>query len=158
MRKTWMLALVLAGCIAGPAMAGHAPVSAQKGDFAAERARVNAVLNDGETYVELDSGHRKEVTDLLDGMQRELEGRRFTDLDDNARKAVLASQGRVNALLDQAARDSRQVCRRERAVGSNFRELQCMTAAERTRQRKGSREGWEQATRRGQGPTQMRGN
>ncbi|HEY4530817.1 MAG TPA: hypothetical protein VIG97_10920 [Luteimonas sp.] len=158
MKTKWMLALVLAGCIAGPAVAGHAPVNAQKGDFAAERARVNAVLNDGETYVELNTGHRKEVNDLLDSMQQQLAGRRFTELDESARKQVLESQGRVNAILEQAARDSRQVCRRERAVGSNFRELQCMTAAERTRQRKGGRDGWEQATRRGQGPTQVLGN
>lgn len=156
--KKLMLMVVLAGGFAAPAFAQHAPVDARKPDFAAEHARVKAVLADGETYVELNGGHRTEVLRLLDGMQQQLAGRSFSQLDDGARTQVLESQSRVNALLDQAARDSRQVCRRERSVGSNFRELQCMTAAERTRQRQGGRDGWEQITRRGAGPTQSTGN
>ena len=158
MKTKWMLALVLAGCMSGPALAGHAPVDVQKGDFAAERARVIAVMEDGETYAELNSGHRKEVDQLLDGMQQQLSGRRFADLDDSTRRQVLESQGRVNALLERAARASRQVCRHDRSTGSNFRNQHCMTAGERTRRRKGARDGWEQITRHGAGPTQASGN
>ena len=149
------LALV-AGLMAAPAFAGHMAVDARRGNFDAQQAQVRQSLADGETYVEMSGVHRREVTQLLESMQQHLAGRSFGELDPASREEVLASQTRLNALLDRAAQDSRQVCRRERLVGSNMQTTQCMTYAARARMRDAHREGLRTMTR--GGGSQARGN
>ena len=157
MKKKVFSALILAGCMAAlPAMARHVEIDAQRGDFAAQTAQVKRALADGETYVEMNGGHRSEVASLLEAMQQRLGGRGFGELDAGARNEVLASQARVNALLKRGAEESRQVCRRERLVGSNMHTTQCMTVAQRARMRDAHRDGLRQITR--GGGSQARGN
>lgn len=149
MKKTVLLTALAVCVAAAPAMARHITVDAQRGSFEAQSAEVRNALADGETYVEMNGAHRHDVGALLDAIQQQLGGRSFSELDPASRARVMESQSRLNALLDQGAKDSRQVCRRERLVGSNRHSTQCMTAAQRARMRDAHREGLRQITRGG---------
>ena len=50
-----------------------------------------------------------------------------------AKTDLFSDQQIVNTVLTQAREDSRLICRREKATGSNFAVTQCLTLAQRER-------------------------
>lgn len=78
-----------------------------------DKGKVRAALNRIRTAM----GTRASVEELAPGPRTE----------------VGNDQAIVNTLLTQGHADSRMVCRRERVIGSNFPQQQCMTAGQRRR-------------------------
>ncbi|MDX3932897.1 MAG: hypothetical protein QHC77_13270 [Stenotrophomonas sp.] len=58
-----------------------------------------------------------------------------------AQTDILNDQAVVNTILSRAHADSRMVCRRERATGSNRPERVCLTVAQRRKMQEDSKEG-----------------
>lgn len=78
-----------------------------------DKGKVRAALN----RIRSTMGTRTSVDELAPGQRTE----------------VGNDQAIVNTLLTQAHADSRMVCRRERVIGSNFPQQQCMTVGQRRR-------------------------
>jgi hypothetical protein len=103
--------------------------------LAEQRASIEGAIKDTEDYVELRASDRKQVRDAMDQMATQLEtAGTLAALSDTDRKALLAQQDEVNAILKTAHGDSRLVCTREKEMGSNFRRSVCLTVAQRRRQ------------------------
>jgi hypothetical protein len=151
MLKNAFLVLLLGGAICAPALAKHVPVDAQRGAYGEQRARVEAALADGETYSEIGTAERSAVLESLKRIDDLLGGRQAHELAPAEHTLVTEEQGRLNAMLNKASEDSRLVCKRERAVGSNFATSQCMTVAQRRRQREDSQNSVMRSTPRGTG-------
>ncbi len=148
--KAFVLGSVLLGCFLVPLHAAENAVDleASRGaDFASQRAAIARDLADGETYAELSAEARVEVNAGLDAMQRMLDDAGSVDaMPPPQRVALFNTQEQVNALLTQAAKDSRRVCTRERRVGSNFVVSSCQTVAEQRRQREAGADALRQGT------------
>lgn len=96
--------------------------------------RIEIEMNDGQTYSELRLEDRSRVREALGRMRGTLE--QHSDqgaIPDQAKAALFNDQQVVNAVLTQAREDSRLICRREKAIGSNLATTQCQTVAERER-------------------------
>lgn len=96
--------------------------------------RIEVEMGDGKTYSELKLEDRSRVREALGRMRITLE--RFPDesrIPDVAKPDLFNDQQVVNTVLTQAREDSRLICRREKATGSNFAVTQCLTLAERER-------------------------
>ena len=65
----------------------------------------------------------------------------FFALPAQAQTEILNDQAVVNTILSRAHADSRMVCRRERATGSNRPERVCLTVAQRRKMQEDSKEG-----------------
>ncbi|WP_267473083.1 hypothetical protein [Stenotrophomonas rhizophila] len=97
-------------------------------------ARIETELNDGETYAELKLEQRSQVREALGRMRGTLEQHpNQATLPDAAKTELYNDQQVVNTVLTQAREDSRLICRREKAIGSNMATTQCMTVAQRQR-------------------------
>lgn len=104
--------------------------------LAQQLPRIEAQLNDGETYSELKLEDRSRVREALGRMRGALE--RFPDegsLSASTKAELYNDQEVVNTILTQAREDSRLICRREKPIGSNRSVTQCTTVAERARQK-----------------------
>ena len=155
MRKLFLVSIML---LAIPA--AHASISAASGKssdkellnvttpFEQQREKILADLGDGETYSEISQNDRAEVRDALtrigDSIQK-AGGVDALSVDDKAK--VFNDQELVNTILTKAGEDSRLVCTREKKVGSHRTTTQCMTLAERTRQREQSQQAVRDNTR-----------
>ena len=96
--------------------------------------RIEAQLNDGETYSELVPEQRSEVRAALSRLRSVAEQYpSHESVPEKVKADVFNDQDRVNVILTKAREDSRQVCTREKTVGSNFPVTRCMTVAERQR-------------------------
>ncbi|QHB72491.1 hypothetical protein GQ674_14840 [Stenotrophomonas sp. 364] len=96
--------------------------------------RIEGEMGDGKTYAELKLEDRSRVREALGRMRITLE--RFPDesgIPAVAKTDLFNDQQIVNTLLTQAREDSRLICRREKATGSNFAVTQCLTLAQRER-------------------------
>lgn len=96
--------------------------------------RIDTELNDGKTYSEIKAEDRTRVREALGRMRATLD--RYPGqpaLPAQARTEVFNDQQVVNTVLTRAREDSRLICRREKATGSNFATTQCMTVAQRER-------------------------
>ena len=91
-------------------------------------------LGDGNTYSEISAEQRSEVRTALGRITAKLE-RRGDGLviPERDQADAFNDQEVVNTILIKAKDDSRLVCRRERATGSNRLTSNCMTVAERRR-------------------------
>ena len=71
-------------------------------------------------------------------IERTIETRGSTELSADEQVTVFNDQEVVNTVLTSAKDDSRMVCQRVRAVGSNMVTSQCMTVAQRREMRRNS--------------------
>jgi len=149
MRKLFMVSVMLLASIP----AAHATISAASSKsaekeflnvsspFEQQREKILTDLADGETYAEISQKDRAEVRDALTRISDSLQKAGGVDAMSDADKAkVFNDQELVNAILTRAGDDSRLVCTREKKVGSHRTTTQCMTVAERTRQREQSQQ------------------
>jgi len=98
--------------------------------------RIEIELNDGETYSELRQEERGKVRETLVRIRAAAEQYPTREaMPESVRTEVFNDQQVVNTVLTQAREDSRLICRREKAIGSNMSSTQCMTVAERARQK-----------------------
>ena len=107
-----------------------------EGDFAAQRAEIEADLADGKTYREISASDRTKVRESLNRIEGMLEGVASVDsLNEEAKARLFNDQEQVNNILTSAAADSRLVCERSAPTGSNRKITTCQTVAERDRRR-----------------------
>ena len=103
--------------------------------FPAQQAKIQANLADGKTYSEISNQDAEAVKQALDRIAGHLQqAGSLQALDATTRSSLLGDQERVNRLLSKASEDSRQVCVREKQLGSNRITSHCTTVAERRRQ------------------------
>ena len=101
-----------------------------KPDFANQQKAIVEAVKIDPAYFEITDRDRNEVIGTLDRLaQTFTEAKTLASLDAAARDQALAEQNQVNRILDKAAKDSRQICRQEKVVGSNMPKRVCMTAA-----------------------------
>lgn len=114
----------------------HAPISVAQGKFAEQRARIESEFGKGGAYSEIRPEDRAKVVASLQKIAKSLEGvESVQQLSEEQRVAVFNEQETVNNILTEAHADSRMVCVREVATGSNRRVTNCATVAERRRRR-----------------------
>jgi hypothetical protein len=103
--------------------------------FEEQRRQVLADLNE-DKYREISVEDRSAVTAALGRILQHLQTQPDpAQLPEHNRVAVFNDQSLINTILTQAAADSRLICRRERTVGSNMPQNNCLTVAERRRQK-----------------------
>ena len=152
MRKRWTLLLLT--CLI--TLTGNAAQAQQPQAINLERAfavQHQAILEDlrGDKYVEISPQDRQTVLEALERIAARL-GDQADDvlgLSEADRVALFNDQSLVNSLLTQAGEDSRVVCRREKTIGSQRVQNQCMTVAERRRAREAAQHNIVQARRTG---------
>jgi hypothetical protein len=111
-------------------------IALAEGDFAAQRAQIEADLADGKTYAEISRNDRAKVRESLDRIGATLAGVESIDaLNPDAKARVFNDQELVNQILTAAAADSRLICERTAKTGSNRKITTCETVAERNRRR-----------------------
>lgn len=122
-------------CVATAADAAPKKEVFESGKPLAEQiTKIEIDLNDGETYAELALPERSRVREALTRMRAVVE--QYPEqkaLPESARMALFNDQQVVNTVLTQAREDSRLICKREKAIGSNMPVTQCMTVAQRER-------------------------
>ncbi|HBK46872.1 MAG TPA: hypothetical protein DDZ67_10660 [Xanthomonadaceae bacterium] len=130
--------LMLAG-LAGSAFAktnGPVPLDLHKpaDQVAVQMKTIQQDLGDGETYSEISPDQRSQVREALGRIQGKLERNgSVSTIPERDQAEIFNDQELVNTILTKAKEDSRLVCRRERATGSNRLTSNCMTVAERRR-------------------------
>ena len=101
-----------------------------KPDFAKQQKTIVEAVKIDPAYFEITERDRNEVIGMLDHLaQTFTDAKTLANLDAATREQALAEQNQVNKILDKAAKDSRQICRQEKVVGSNMPKRVCMTAA-----------------------------
>ncbi|GGK07859.1 hypothetical protein [Luteimonas terricola] len=135
-----LLCAFLALMLPGLALANQPRVDVGAGAFEEQRGQVQADLADGETYSEISQADRAAVIEALGKMESLLGGRPVSALTEAEKVQLMNAQSLVNTRLTAASEDSRLVCRREAAVGSRLQRSQCLTVAQRRRQREESQE------------------
>lgn len=103
--------------------------------FTAQRDAIFKALDDGKTYSEITADDAQvvrsslaRITSLLGSSTASVD-----KLPHHTRVQVFNEQERINTLLLRAHADSRMVCRREKATGSNMSTNVCMTVGDRRR-------------------------
>ena len=98
-----------------------------------------AIVDDlgGDKYSEISAQDKATVIQALERIASRIgDGSKdLAQLGEDDKVAVYNDQALVNNLLTQAGEDSRMVCRREKTIGSQRVQNQCMTVAERRRHR-----------------------
>lgn len=125
---------------AGGAQAAKEDVFSSGKPLAEQLQRIDGELNDGKTYSELKLEDRSRVREAMGRMRITLE--RYpaeSAIPPAARTDLFNDQQIVNTVLTQAREDSRLICRREKATGSNFAVTQCFTLAQRERMKEDAR-------------------
>ena len=116
--------------------------------LAEQITKIEADLSDGETYSEITLDQRSRVREAL-GRMRGIVERNGSEASLSAanRSELFNDQQVVHTVLTQAREDSRLICRRERVVGSNMPQTQCMTVAQRERVKNTSQSSMDRAQR-----------
>lgn len=138
--KSSFVCVAMLFAVSGFALANNAAVDVGQGSFADQRAKIEADLADGETYSEISKGDRATVASELAKMEALLRGRSVSELSEAEKVELINSQEVVNTRLTKASEDSRMVCRREPVAGTRLPRSQCLTVAERRRQREQSQD------------------
>ncbi len=151
-----VLALALSFCAANttPAIAGSADesetISLSPREFPQFRAAVDRELRSGGELAAMGSKDRKELAGVLERMGTTLaQVENVDELNYDRRTDLFNDQEHLQALLDQARSDSRQVCERRRTVGSHVTRVVCLSVAERERRENASQNAWRVVTSRG---------
>jgi hypothetical protein len=133
-RTLLLLALLMAP---GALLAKQAELPLRASDsFQNQQQKVRADLQAGEVYSEISPADRALVVEALDRMSAAIGDGNSEALPHEKRVQVFNDQELVNSLLTKARADSRLVCRREKAIGSNMSSSQCATVAQRERMRR----------------------
>lgn len=136
MKHSLLLAILATGLALAASAHGKEPVLQPGKPLLAQIEQIEKQLNDGETYSELSSADRARVRETLSRLRGASEKYdRGVGMPESVQTEVFNDQEVVNTLLTQAREDSRLICRREKAIGSNRTTTQCSTVAERARQR-----------------------
>ncbi len=106
-------------------------VSRQEG-FEQQVAALRAEMKPGGRFEFLKNKDRREVDRQFKAIAKVLERRRDRKLDDEDMLEVYSAQETVNAILTQND-GRRMICERSAPTGSNRKELQCATLADRER-------------------------
>ncbi|MCS3807963.1 hypothetical protein [Xanthomonas sp. 4461] len=142
-RKAMKGLLLILLCAALPAFAADkkaVDVEASR-PFAEQAEQVRVDLRSGDKYSEIGTEDRSRVLSALQRIETALQSRPAPgELTPESKMAVFNDQAMVNALLSKAGEESRMICQRVRAVGSNLSTTQCMTAAERRRLRESNKD------------------
>jgi len=141
--KRFCCALLLAAvaCSAQAATKGPLDVSKPAEQVTRQISAIRQDMGDGKTYVEIDPGKKAQAEAALSRISDTVTRAGGRELSQAEQVTVFNDQELVNTVLGQARDDSRMVCKRERAVGSNMMTSQCMTVAERRqRQRQSQKE------------------
>lgn len=110
--------------------------------------RIEIEMNDGETYSELRLEERSRVREALGRMRGTIEQYpNQGSIPEQAKAALFNDQQVVNTVLTRAREDSRLICRREKAIGSNMASTQCVTVAQRERMKVDAQKNMGQAQR-----------
>ena len=116
--------------------------------FPAQHAKIQATLADGKTYSEISRQDAEAVKQALDRIAGHLQqAGTLQALDAATQSSLLGDQELVNRLLSKAGENSRQICVRERKLGSNRITSHCTTVAERRRQTEAARNSLQDAQR-----------
>jgi len=118
--------------------AGPLDVSRPADVVASQISAIRADLAKGEDYSEISADNRAKVSNAMTRIERTIETRGSTELSADEQVTVFNDQEVVNTVLTSAKDDSRMVCQRVRAVGSNMVTSQCMTVAQRREMRRNS--------------------
>ncbi|GHH49609.1 hypothetical protein [[Pseudomonas] boreopolis] len=100
-------------------------------DVAGQIQQIRADLAEGKLYSEIEAAKRAEVVQALDRISATIDRNQGRELSKADQVSLSNDQELVNVILTRAKEDSRMVCRRERAIGSNMITSQCMTVAQR---------------------------
>ncbi|KAF1014551.1 MAG: hypothetical protein GAK31_02037 [Stenotrophomonas maltophilia] len=85
-----------------------------------------------EDYSEISLEKRSLAQQALNRIKIKMNGRdRLDDVSPQVRTEVFNDQQQIILILSQGREDSRMICRRERATGSNMPQRVCMTVAQR---------------------------
>lgn len=138
MKHTLLLAVLVTGLALSTSAlaAGKEPVLQPGKPLLPQIEQIEKQLGDGETYAELSGPDRTRVRETLARLRGA--GEQYAEgvvMPESVRTQVFNDQEVVNTVLTQAREDSRLICRREKAIGSNRTTTQCSTVAERARQR-----------------------
>ena len=103
--------------------------------FSQTRAQLEETMRKTDDYSELSMSQRRQLGEILDRMEQTLEGQGSANaLDAATREQLVGDQQKANAMLAKAAEDSRQICKREKRIGSHRYTTTCVTVGERRRQ------------------------
>ena len=138
-KKQWTLAGLLLATVSimAPALAASDRALEAKNSFQAQHDAILVDLN-GDKYQEITQDDRHKVMEALGRIDSHLSQQGVTQIDrlpQEVAVAVFNDQNLINSILTQAAADSRLICRREKTIGSNFPQNNCLTVAERRRQK-----------------------
>lgn len=110
--------------------------------------RIEAELADGKTYAEIAPAQRTQVLEALGRLRASAQSPGSVGGAAAAGGAAEAADRElVNTVLTRAREDSRLICKRERPIGSNFPQTQCMTVAQRERIKNDSQKNMQKAQR-----------
>ena len=128
-------ALLFLAIVGSPVLAAErASVDVTGGIFQEQRKIIEAELMDGETYSEIGTDDRATVNQAMDRISRLFQTYGSVErLSWEDRTRMFNDQEQINNILTKAGEDSRQVCRREKKVGSHRITSQCSTVADRRR-------------------------
>lgn len=133
-RFAFFILLSLAASTAFAATKKSAAAIDLNASFAQQKAQIERELGDGETYVEISSKDRATVRDALERIASKLDKAGGVEGLSGQQKAdVFNDQEKVNTILTKASEDSRQVCSREKKVGSHRTTTQCTTVGQKRR-------------------------
>lgn len=102
--------------------------------FSPQKDAVLNAVNTNAKYSEITQADRANIESSLLGISDMLAGgKNIASLDAPSRENIQGNQDTVNKLLVKAFRDSKLVCTKEAAIGSNMMKRVCKTAAARSR-------------------------
>lgn len=135
--KKWVWGgLLLAVAMSGSIAAQTHKALDVKHSFSEQQQAVISDFN-GEKYSEISPEDKSKVIDALNRIMNQLGtgNQDINRLPEDVRVSIFNDQNLINTVLTQAAADSRLVCRREKTIGSNMPQNNCLTVAERRRQK-----------------------
>ncbi|MGH8050686.1 MAG: hypothetical protein ACREPB_08530 [Arenimonas sp.] len=120
---------------AGSALATEAlQVDLSTSSIGQQQQLILKAINNDSKYSEMTPADRASVEAALAEISETLEGgKNIASLDAQSKQKVDLHQEEVNRLLSKAFRDSRLVCTKEAAIGTNMLKRLCKTAAARAR-------------------------
>lgn len=109
--------------------------------FTEQATRIRQDLAAGDKYSEIKDSDRRDVLELLERMEAQLNAAGGVDaLGTQAKLHLYNDQERINAILTGARADSRVICRRAQVTGTHRKQQTCATAAELERRRQSDQE------------------
>jgi hypothetical protein len=103
--------------------------------FGDQRSLIIKTIDNDNDYVEITQENRTKLVEAMNRLALTFEdGKTFSAISSSEKQQVMSDQELVNLALDQARKDSRLECRREKTLGTNLPTRICLTVAARKRQ------------------------